>query len=102
VLPHYDEAMACVLDTLVRTSLPRPCILGHLMVLNFMDMSATKDFAITLSSSYIEDKRPPNSCHSSSKFSFLYRKFSIERSSSSECISSLSKHCSDGSTSQST
>jgi hypothetical protein len=102
LLPHYTEATARALATIVPTSLPRPHILGDPRVLNFINMSATKDFAITLSSSYSENQGSPNSCHSFSKSRFYSREVSVGQPSSFECNSSLSKHCSDGSTSQST
>jgi hypothetical protein len=99
LLPHYAEVMACALATSMPTSLPPPRILGDPRILNFINMFVTKDFAITLSSSYFEDEVSPDSCHSSSESSFYSRKVSIDQSGSSGCSSSLSKRCNNGSTS---
>jgi hypothetical protein len=102
LLPHYAKAMACALATSVPTSLPCPRILEDPRILNFIDMSTIEDFAITLSSCYSEDERSPNSCHSYSESNFYSREVLVDQSGSFGCSSSLSRHCSDGSTSQST
>jgi hypothetical protein len=78
LLPHYPEAMACALAILVPTSLPRFCILGDPRVLNYIDMSTTEDFAITLSSSYFKDEGSPNSYQSSSESSCYSREVSVD------------------------
>jgi hypothetical protein len=64
LLPHYVEAMACALAISMPTSLPRLCILGDPRVLNYIDMSTTEDFAITLSRSYSENEGSLDSCQS--------------------------------------
>jgi hypothetical protein len=71
-------------------------------VLNFFDLSAFEDFAITLSSSGSHDEGSLDSCLSSSEFRFYSTKASVDLSSSYGCNSSLSRYSNDGSISQST
>jgi hypothetical protein len=100
LLPEYVEAMACALATSGPTSLPRPRSSGDPRVLNFFDLSAFEDFAITLSSFDSDDERSPDSYQSSSESRFYSTEASIDLSSSSGCSSSLSRCFNDGSTSQ--
>jgi hypothetical protein len=97
LLPDYAEAMACAFATSAPTSLPRPHILGDPRILNFLDISTTKDFAITLSSSDSDDEGSLDSYQSSSEFSFYSREVLIDQYSSSGCSYNLSRRCSDGS-----
>jgi hypothetical protein len=78
------------------------CILGDPRILNYIDMSTTEDFAITLSSSYSEDEGSLDSCHSSSKSSCYSKEVSIDQFGSFGCKSNLSWRCNDGNISQST
>jgi hypothetical protein len=102
LLLEYAKAMACVFATSVPTSLPRPRILGDPRVLNFLDLFAFEDFAIILSSSGFDDEGSPNSYQLSFESNFYSREVSVDQSGSFGCNSNLSRHCSDGSTSQST
>ena len=80
---------------------PCPHYSGGLRVLNFLDLFASEDFAISLSSFDSEDEGSPNSCQSSSKSKFYSTEASIDLSGSFGCSSSFSRYSSDGSTSQS-
>jgi hypothetical protein len=102
LLSEYAEAMACALATSGPTSLPRPHYLGDLRVPNFLDLSASKDFAITSNSSDSDDERSPDSYQSSSESKFYTTEASVDLSGSSGCTSSFSRCSSDGYTSQST
>jgi hypothetical protein len=102
LLPKYAKTMACALATSGHTSLPRLHYLGDPRVLNFLNLSTSKDFAIILSSSDFDDERSPDSCQSSSESRFYSTEASVDLSGSSGCNSSFSRCASDGSTSQST
>jgi hypothetical protein len=93
--------MACALATSGPTSLSRPRYLGDPRVLNFIDLSASDDFAITLSSSDSDDERSPDSCQSSSESRFYSTEAPVDLSGSFGCSSSFSRCSSDGNTSQS-
>jgi hypothetical protein len=101
LLPEYTEAMACALATSRPTSLPSPRILGDPRVLNFFDLSASEDFATTLSSYDSDDERSPDSFQSSSESRFYPTDDSVDLSGSSGCNSSFSRCSNDGSISQS-
>jgi hypothetical protein len=102
LLPEYAETMACALTTSRPTSLPHARILEDPRVLNYFDLSASEDFAITLNSSNSNDDHSPNSYQSSFESRFYSTEASIDLSSRSGCSSSLSRCSNDGSTSQST
>jgi hypothetical protein len=78
LLPHYDEAMACALATSMLTFLPRPRIFGDPKILYFIDMSATKDYVITLSSSYSKDEGSPDSYPSSFESNVYSREVPVD------------------------
>jgi hypothetical protein len=78
LLPEYTEAMACALATSRPTSLPSPRILGNPRVLNFFDLSASEDFATTLSSYDSDDKGSPDSFQSSFESRFYSTDASVE------------------------
>jgi hypothetical protein len=94
--------MACALVTSGPTSLPRPRYLGDPRVLNFLDLFASEDFAIILSSSDSGDEGSLDSYQSSLESTFYSIEALVDLSSSSGCSSSLSRCSSDGSISQST
>jgi hypothetical protein len=101
LLPEYTEAMARALSTSRPTSLPSPCVLGDPRVLNFFDLSASEDFATTLSSYDFDDEGSPDSFQSSSESRFYPTNASVDLSGSSRCSSSFSRSSNDGSISQS-
>jgi hypothetical protein len=102
LLLEYAKAMACALATLGPTSLLRPRYFGNPRVLNFLDLSVSKDFTITLNSSDFDDERSPDSCQSSFESRFYSAEASVDLSGSSGCNSSFFRYSNDGSTSQST
>jgi hypothetical protein len=102
LLSEHAEAMAYALANSGPTCLPHPHYSGDLRVLNFLDLFASEDFAISLSSSDSEDEGSPNSYQSSSESRFYSTEASVDLSGSFGCSSSFSRCSSDGSTSQST
>jgi hypothetical protein len=100
LLLEYAEAMARALTTSRPTFLPSPRILGDPRVLNFFDLSASKDFATTLSSYDSDDEGSPDSFQSSSESRFYSTDASVDLFGSSGCSSSFSRCSNDGSISQ--
>jgi hypothetical protein len=100
LLLEYAEAIACTLTTSGPTSLPSPHILGDPRVLSFFDLSASEDFATTLSSYDSDDEGSPDSFQSSSESRFYSTDASVDLFGSSGCSSSFSRCSNDGSISQ--
>jgi hypothetical protein len=101
LLLEYAEAMTHALATSRPTFLPSPSILGDPRVLNFFDLSASEDFATTLSSYDSDDEGSPDSFQSSSESRFYSTDASTDLSGSSRCSSSFSRCSNDGCISQS-
>ena len=102
LLLEYIEAMDYALATSGPMSLSSPRILGDPRVLNFFDLSASEDFATTLSTYDSDDEVSPNSFQSSSECRFYSTYVSIDLSSNFRCNSSFYRCFNDGSISQST
>jgi hypothetical protein len=95
--PNYAKAMACASPTTRPTCELCRLYLGNARILNFLDISATKDFSFPLDSSASHNEGIIGSCLSSPKSSSVSSGVSLDQSSGSKRYSSMSGCCNEDS-----